>query len=253
MQREPSFKPVNSRPKKGRDWFPVVMGSGLTFIVLCAAAFALFSCFWQPEVPDNGQANATPGGAVVNYVTPTASPEGGVPPTATPVLPAPDQPPAEQPTSEPPPVEQPTDTPVTEKRLFGFITDSSLREIIERDYSEIQRAYIAQCWKSVIILSGGTIEAILTDLLITNKTAALAAESAPKETNITQWNLSQLIQVAVELQLVSTSIEKLSHSLREYRNLVHPGNELRNDLRFDAEEARIAIEVLNIVQRDLSL
>jgi hypothetical protein len=148
-------------------------------------------------------------------------------------------------------IEQPTDTPVTERRQFGFITDLSLRAIIERDYSEIQRAYIAQCWKSVIILSGGAIEAILTDLLKSNEPAAKASKSAPREPDITRWDLSQLIGVAVELKLVSTAVEKLSHSLREYRNLVHPGNELRNNLRFDAEEARIAIEVLNIVQRDL--
>jgi hypothetical protein len=148
-------------------------------------------------------------------------------------------------------IEQPPNTPVTEKRQFSFITDKSLRDIIERDYSEIQRAYIASCWKSVIILSGGTIEAILTDLLKANEAAAKTAKSAPKNDDITQWDLSQLIKVAVELGLVSTSIDKLSHSIREYRNLVHPGNELRNKLRFDAEEARIAIEVLNIVQRDL--
>jgi len=149
-------------------------------------------------------------------------------------------------------IEQPTDTPITEKRQFAFINDLDLRAIIERDYSEVQRAYIAQCWKSVIILSGGAIEAILTDLMKSNELTAKASKSAPKEPDITRWDLAQLIGVAVELKLVSTAVEKLSHSLREYRNLVHPGNELRNKLRFDAEEARIAIEVLNIVQRDLS-
>ena len=150
-------------------------------------------------------------------------------------------------------IEQPTNTPVTEKRQFGFITDLSLRAIIERDYSEIQRAYIAQCWKSAIILCGGTIEAILTDLLKSDEANARSTKSSPKETDIMKWDLSQLIEVAVELKLVSSSVQKLSHSLREYRNLVHPGNELRNKLRFDSEEAKIAIEVLNIVHRDLSI
>jgi len=149
-------------------------------------------------------------------------------------------------------IEQPTDIPVTEKRQFAFVSDSALRIIIERDYAEIQKAYISECWKSVIILCGGTIEAILTDLLISNETAAKATKSAPKNSDITRWDLSNLIDVAVELSLVSAGVEKLSHSIREYRNLVHPGNELRNKLRFDAEEAKIAVEVLNIVHRDLS-
>lgn len=149
-------------------------------------------------------------------------------------------------------IEQPSDIPVTEKRQFAFIKDSDLRTIIERDYSEIQRAYISNCWKSVIILCGGAIEAILTDLLTSNETAAKSAKSAPKRPDFTRWDLSELISVAVELNLVSTGVEKLSHSLREYRNLVHPGNELRNQLRFGAEEAKIAVEVLNIVHRDLA-
>ena len=36
----------------------------------------------------------TPGGTIVDYVTPSPSPQGGVPPTATPVPPASDQPPS---------------------------------------------------------------------------------------------------------------------------------------------------------------
>jgi len=149
-------------------------------------------------------------------------------------------------------IEQPLDIPITEKRQFAFISDSDLRNIIERDYSEIQRAYISGCWESVIILCGGAIEAILTDLLISNETAAKSTKSAPKKRDITHWDFSELISVAVELKLVSAGVEKLSQSLREYRNLVHPGNELRSQLRFGAEEAKIAVEVLNIVHRDLA-
>jgi len=75
-------------------------------------------------------------------------------------------------------IEQPTSIPVTEKRQFAFVSDSALRTIIERDYAEIQKAYISECWKSVIILCGGAIEAILTDLLILNETAAKATISS---------------------------------------------------------------------------
>ena len=121
-------------------------------------------------------------------------------------------------------------TPVTQIREFGFINDPALKQCIERDYAEIQRAFIAQCWKSVIILSGGIIEAILTDLLLHNSVRAAGAVNTPKQHDSTRWDLADLIKVAVELDLVSAGVEKLSHSVREYRNLVHPGNELRNKL-----------------------
>lgn len=149
-------------------------------------------------------------------------------------------------------IEQPSNIPVTENRQFPFISAPDLRAIIERDYSEIERAYVSSCWKAVIILCGGAIEAILTDLLRLNEPAAKSAESAPNKPDITRWDLSELISVAVELKLVTSGIEKFSPSLREYRNLVHPSNEIRNQLYFSAEEARIAVEILNILHRDLS-
>jgi hypothetical protein len=141
--------------------------------------------------------------------------------------------------------------PVTQTREFSFVKDMALRKILERDYQEIQRAYVATCWKSVIIVAGSEIEAILADLLLQHESRARASSTAPKKPQITSWDLADLIKVSVELNLINQGVEKLSHSVREYRNLVHPGNEIRNKLTFDAEEAKIAVEVLHIVHRDL--
>lgn len=143
--------------------------------------------------------------------------------------------------------------PFAEKREFAFIKNLDLRTIVERDYSELQKVYISGCWKSVIILCGGAFEAILADLIQTNESVSRAAKSAPKEHDISRWDLSSLIEVAVEIKLVSAGVQKLSHPLRQYRNLVHPGNELRSKLYFDAEEAKIAVEILNILYRDLTI
>lgn len=106
--------------------------------------------------------------------------------------------------------------------------------------------------KSVIILAGGAIEAILLDLVQADEAPAKGSGKAPKEPNVTKWDLKDLISVCVDLKLVTAGVERLSSPVREYRNLVHPGNELRTKLTFSAEEARIALEVLNIVHRDLS-
>lgn len=149
-------------------------------------------------------------------------------------------------------LDESTNVPVTEKREFEFVSNSDLKAIVERDYEEIQRAFVTKCWKSVMILCGGSIEAILTDLLLAKQTAAISAKSAPNNNDITRWDLSELIDVAVELKLVSAGMQKLSHPVREYRNLVHPGNEIRNQLVFGAEEAKIAVELLHILHRDLT-
>jgi hypothetical protein len=102
-------------------------------------------------------------------------------------------------------------TPVTQVREFLFVKDLKIRAILERDYQEIQRAFIAGCWKSVIIVAGGAIEAILTDLLLQHQSRAKAATAAPKNPDVTRWDLADLIKVSVELTLLSPGVEKLSH------------------------------------------
>lgn len=144
--------------------------------------------------------------------------------------------------------------PVIQQRLFSFVAEPAIRAVVERDYVEIQRAFVAECWKSAIILSGGAIEALLIDVLLQDLAKASAAKSTPtRDSNDpSRWGLSDLIAVAIELRKITAGAEKLSHSVREYRNLVHPGNEVRSKLAFGQEEARIAIEVLHLVHRDLS-
>lgn len=131
-----------------------------------------------------------------------------------------------------------------------------LRSILERDYDEIQKAFVTGCWKSVIILAGGAIETLLLDRLLQNEARAKSSAKAPKDKagqvpEIKDWGFVYLILVAVDLSLINPDVDKHSHSLREYRDLVHPTVEIRTKLRVDAEEAKIALEVLNIVHRDL--
>lgn len=149
-------------------------------------------------------------------------------------------------------VEDLSQTPVTDSRSFHFITDYKLRKILERDYQEIQRDIIAASWKSAIILSGGSIEAVLLDLLTKNSSLAKTSSKAPIESDFSKWDLDSLINVAVDIKLVNDQVAKLSHTVREYRNLIHPGREIRSGLKVEPEEAKIAIQVLNILIRELS-
>jgi hypothetical protein len=148
-------------------------------------------------------------------------------------------------------LEEDIGSPVTQQREFLYIADKELQALLHRDYQEVQRAFVAQCWKATIVLAGGAMEAILLDRLSLDEASSVSATSAPKKADLMRWDLSDLIKVAVELKLVNSSVEKLSHSVREYRNLIHPGNELRNKLTVGAEEARIAIEILNLIDREL--
>lgn len=142
--------------------------------------------------------------------------------------------------------------PAVESRDFSFVQDDKIRAILSRDFQEVQRAIISNSWKSAIILAGSSIEAILLDLLKNNKEVALNADSAPSSNDLDKWDLNQLINVAVEIELVDSHVANLGHSVRGYRNLIHPGVEVRTELKIEPEEANMAFEILKIIIRELS-
>lgn len=133
---------------------------------------------------------------------------------------------------------------------FAFVSDSKLRGIVERDYSELQNLKSVSATKSRLIISGGLIEALLLDALRREEANARAAKKA-EDRPLDEWKLSTLIDVSVELQLISAGAQSFGHSVREFRNLVHPGREIKSSSKVALEEAEIAEKVLEIVIRDL--
>lgn len=124
-----------------------------------------------------------------------------------------------------------------------------------RDYNEIIKCKNNACWKSAIILSGSSIEAILFDLLKQNEAKAMAASTAPKSKGkvipITEWRLNSLIDTAWGLKLINKSVTALSHSAKEFRNLVHPMEEIKGNYKLEKEEAENAFIILKTLIRDL--
>lgn len=136
---------------------------------------------------------------------------------------------------------------------FAYVANTHLRAILQRDYRDLQRAIAAKFWKGAVILSGGLLEALLADQLLSHGSKAISAASAPKKNpDILSWRFVELIAVSAEIGIVSKGAERLSHSVREYRNLVHPHKELRDKLVANEPEAKIALQVLHLVDRDLS-
>jgi hypothetical protein len=142
-------------------------------------------------------------------------------------------------------------SPVTERLDLSFVHDPALRDILERDWDEGQRAYIAQCWKCVVILTGGAIEAALLDRILKEQARAVIARSAPKK-EPSKWELSELIRVGVEIGIIEPLAETLLDAVRQYRNLVHPGVELRSGLNAGKLEADSGFTVMRSICRDLS-
>jgi hypothetical protein len=137
---------------------------------------------------------------------------------------------------------------------FSFVHVPKLRVVIERDYAELSR--IRDGVKSRMILAGGLIEALLLDALKEVEPLALATSTAPKDKTkavrpLDEWALGSLLDVAVELKIIDVAAQKFGHGVRDYRNLIHPGLEIRSAQKVAVAEADIAEKVLVLIIRDL--
>ena|SRR2546422_4634558 len=88
------------------------------------------------------------------------------------------------------------------------------------------------------------------------ETDTLGATNAPKEKGakvkpLDEWTLGPLLDVALELRVISTAAQKFGHGVRDYRNLIHPGLETRSLHKIASQEADIAEKILEIVIREL--
>lgn len=128
---------------------------------------------------------------------------------------------------------------------FDFISDQNFRDILERDYDELNRCINSSCTKSVLLLSGSIIEAILTDYFINFPPNDL------KKNEILLLNLSKLIEKANEVSLISQSTKELSTVIKNYRNLIHPGREIRKNESFNKDTGDVAKSVLNIIVKEV--
>jgi len=58
--------------------------------------------------------------------------------------------------------------------------------------------------------------------------------------DLSSWNLVELVEVARDIGLLNKSVVHLSYGLREFRNLVHPGKQVREKVSLTEEEAEIS-------------
>lgn len=127
------------------------------------------------------------------------------------------------------------------KEKFAFITDPRLAIILSRDYNELQTLDPYNSTKSVIVLSGGIMEGLLIDALVLSGTLTFS-EACNNE-------LKKIINKALEKGIITE--DRLSHAIRNYRNLVHPGREIKDNVIFSVSDATIAKAAVDIFIREV--
>lgn len=135
--------------------------------------------------------------------------------------------------------------------------EGMVSEVIEERIKEIERCYSSAAYLSVIIMAGSTLEGILLGLANQYPKHFNTAKSSPKDKSgrvyeLSKWSLSSFIDVAYELGLVQHDIQRFSHTLRDFRNYIHPYQQMSFGFNPRENTAKICLHVLKAAIQEIS-
>lgn len=112
-----------------------------------------------------------------------------------------------------------------------FVTlglEPGIGEILKHRWEEAQRCVDSEAFLAAIIVMGSLLEGLLLAVCQKKPAKANTCVCAPKDNtsgkvkHFADWKLSEMIDVAHEAGWLGLDVKKFSHSLREFRNMIHP-------------------------------
>ncbi len=125
---------------------------------------------------------------------------------------------------------------------------AGLLPILESRLSEASRCLASDAPLATIFLCGSLLEGLLLSVACANPKAFNEAKSSPKCEGVVKpfrdWKLAELIDVACEVGHLTLDVKKFSHGLRDFRNYIHPYQQMKSGFDPDLHTAEICLQVL---------
>ena len=145
---------------------------------------------------------------------------------------------------------------------FTKITsDPDLADILNERWSEVDIDIQNGAYLSAVVMMGSILEGILLAMAESNKSQAEQTNATPsyKDKNglrqnpkpFKDWGLNDFIDVGLELGWIKRHTQQFSHTLREYRNLIHPHQQKLKKEHPDKDTADICLVVVKAAINDL--
>lgn len=135
--------------------------------------------------------------------------------------------------------------------------DPAISGILKQRVDEIRNCLGAKAALATIFLCGSTLEGILLGIACTrardfNQSAISPKDKTLKVKQFHDWTLNEFINVARDLRLIGEDVKKFSHALRDFRNYIHPYEQLSSKFDPDEHTAKICWQVLQAAIMQLS-
>lgn len=134
--------------------------------------------------------------------------------------------------------------------------DTSTESIVAERIEEVQKCLRANAPLSVVFLCGSTLEGVLLSAAKDFPKQFNQASAAPKNAGnvlpLHDWKLVSLIDVGREVGLLGEDVKKHSHALRDFRNYIHPMQQLSTGFSPHKHTAKISWQVLQAAIYEIS-
>lgn len=135
--------------------------------------------------------------------------------------------------------------------------DAPVVPIIENRLTEARNALKANAYLSVIFLCGSVLEAVLLGAAQKNPAKYNTAKASPKKRSgdikrFHEWSLADFIDVSCEIGVLKPDVKKFGHGLRDFRNYIHPYQQLMSGFTPDQHTAKVCFQVLKAALADVA-
>lgn len=142
-------------------------------------------------------------------------------------------------------------------KISNLDIDSSIIPILDNRIKEANICLKHNLSLSAIFLCGSVLEGVLLAIATKNPKVFNQCGKSPKNEQgkvkpFHDWTLANFIEVACEIELLGLDVKKFCHVLRDFRNYIHPYQQMVSNFYPDVHTAKICMQVLKAAIADLS-
>lgn len=148
--------------------------------------------------------------------------------------------------------------PLSPPAFLTLQLEPGLGEILADRWEQTQRCMNGEAYLAATIIMGSMLEGMFLSVLQKFPKEANTCKAAPldprtgKVKYFAEWSLSDMINVAHEANWIDLDVKKFSHALREFRNLIHPYQQMIVKTFPDKDTCEISWLVVQAATNDLA-
>lgn len=135
--------------------------------------------------------------------------------------------------------------------IDNLMLDGTISDILKGRLTEVDVCIKNNAPLAAIFLIGSIMEGLLLGAAQTYPREFNQASCAPRDRETARtkrfpdWTLNNFIDVAAEISILHEDVKKFSHALRDFRNYIHPYQQMASHFTPDTHTALICYQVLN--------